>query len=43
MLAVRVPQVGTRDLNQWFFRITRYADALLEGADRSSISGRSRC
>ncbi len=27
-------EVGTRDLNQWFFRITRYADALLEGADQ---------
>ena len=27
-------QVGARELNQWFFRITRYADALLEGAER---------
>ena len=26
--------VGTRELNQWFFRITHYADALLEGAER---------
>ena len=26
--------VGTRDLNQWFFRITHYADALLQGAER---------
>ena len=27
-------QVGTRELNQWFFRITRYADALLDGAEK---------
>ena len=26
--------VGTRELNQWFFRITHYADALLQGAER---------
>ena len=26
--------VGTRDLNQWFFRITHYADALLQGAEQ---------
>ena len=26
--------VGARDLNQWFFRITHYADALLQGAER---------
>ncbi|MCE2543628.1 MAG: leucine--tRNA ligase [Acidobacteria bacterium] len=25
--------VGARDLNQWFFRITHYADALLQGAE----------
>ena len=28
--------VTTRDLEQWFFRITRYADELLEASDRLS-------
>ena len=31
-----------RELEQWFFRITHYADELLEAADRLP-AGRTRC
>ena len=34
-------EVEARNLEQWFFRITAYADALLEEIDAARVTGRS--